>query len=112
GDRLALADPGRDLPVLRAAVDALVQAPLEILGPDVQPVCDRDVHPDQPSDGRPRVAFIAIMLCPLATAAFVSWGPRWQFAMGVTALLGYAAGEYLVPIETPFRMYRWMGLIA
>jgi signal transduction histidine kinase len=62
--------------------------------------------------GDPESRFIAIMLCPLATAAFVSWGPRWQFAMGVTALLGYAAGEYLVPIETPFRMYRWMGLIA
>ena len=62
--------------------------------------------------GDPESRFIAIMLCTLATAAFVSWGTRWQFAMGVTALLGYAAGEYLVPIETPFRMYRWMGLIA
>ena len=62
--------------------------------------------------GDPESRFIAIMLCPLATAAFVSWGTRWQFAMAVTALLGYAAGEYLVPIETPYRMYRWMGLIA
>ena len=32
--------------------------------------------------------------------------------MAVTALLGYAAGEYLVPIETPYRVYRWTGLIA
>src|SRR5208282_4331446 len=43
--------------------------------------------------GDPESRFIAIMLCPLATAAFVSWGTRWQFAMAVTALLGYAAGE-------------------
>ena len=61
--------------------------------------------------GDPESRFLAIMLCPLATAAFVSWGTRWQFAMAVTALLGYAAGEYLVPIKTPSGMYRWMGLI-
>jgi signal transduction histidine kinase len=52
------------------------------------------------------------MLCPIATAAFVSWGTRWQFAMAVTALIGYAAGEHFVPIETPYAVYRWMGLIA
>ena len=62
--------------------------------------------------GDPESRFIAIMLCPLATAAFVSWGPRWQFAMAVTAVAGYAAGEYLVPIQSPFGVYRWMGLIA
>jgi signal transduction histidine kinase len=60
----------------------------------------------------PESRFIAIMLCPIATAAFVSWGTRWQFAMAVTALLGYAAGEHFVPIETPYAVYRWMGLIA
>jgi signal transduction histidine kinase len=62
--------------------------------------------------GDPESRFIAIMLCPLATAAFVSWGTRWQFVMALTAVLGYAAGEHYVPIETPYRMYRWMGLIA
>ena len=50
--------------------------------------------------GDPESRFIAIMLCPLATAAFVSWGARWQFAMAVTAVLGYAAGEHFVPIGT------------
>jgi signal transduction histidine kinase len=60
----------------------------------------------------PESRFIAIMLCPLATAAFVSWGTRWQFAMALTAIVGYAAGEHYVPIETPYRMYRWMGLLA
>jgi signal transduction histidine kinase len=62
--------------------------------------------------GDPESRFIAIMLCPLATAAFVSWGTGWQFLMAVTAVLGYAAGEYFVPIETPYGMYRWMGLAA
>jgi signal transduction histidine kinase len=62
--------------------------------------------------GDPESRFIAIMLCPLATASFVSWGTRWQFAMAVTAVLAYVAAEYYVPIKTPFGMYRWMGLIA
>ncbi|HEY6298185.1 MAG TPA: HAMP domain-containing sensor histidine kinase [Candidatus Binatus sp.] len=62
--------------------------------------------------GDPESRFIAIMLCPLATASFVSWGTRWQFAMALTAVLGYGAGEYFVPIESPYRMYRWMGLVA
>jgi len=62
--------------------------------------------------GDPESRFIAIMLCPLATAAFVSWGTRWQFVMALTAVLAYALGEYYVPIKTPFGMYRWMGLIA
>src|SRR5271156_624997 len=62
--------------------------------------------------GDPESRFIAIMLCPLATVAFVSWGTRWQFVMALTAVLGYAAGEYFVPIETPYRVYRWMGLFA
>jgi signal transduction histidine kinase len=62
--------------------------------------------------GDPESRFIAITLCPLATAAFVSWGTRWQFAMALTAIAGYAAGQYLVPIDTPYGMYRWMGLIT
>jgi len=62
--------------------------------------------------GDPESRFIAIMLCPLATASFVSWGTRWQFAMALTAVLGYAAAEHYVPIESPYKMYRWMGLVA
>src|SRR5271166_5352933 len=62
--------------------------------------------------GNPESRFIAIMLCPLATAAFVSWGTRWQLAMALTAVAGYAIGEYFVPIQTPYAMYRWMGLFA
>jgi signal transduction histidine kinase len=60
----------------------------------------------------PESRFIAIALCPLATAAFVSWGARWQFVMALTTIGSYAAAELLVPIETPFGAYRWMGLLA
>src|ERR1700719_809482 len=62
--------------------------------------------------GDPESRFIAIMLCALAPASFVSWGTRWQFTMAVTAVFGYAFAEHYVPIASPYRMYRWMGLIA
>jgi signal transduction histidine kinase len=62
--------------------------------------------------GDPESRFIAITLCPLATAAFVSWGTRWQVAMALTTIGAYGGGQYLVPIETPYGTYRWMGLIA
>ncbi|HYL60191.1 MAG TPA: HAMP domain-containing sensor histidine kinase [Candidatus Acidoferrales bacterium] len=64
------------------------------------------------STGDPESRFIAIALCPMATASFVSWSTRWQFAMAATSVLTYAAGQYVVPIESPFGVYRWMGLIA
>jgi len=60
----------------------------------------------------PESRFIAITLCPLATAAFVNWGTRWQFAMALTTIATYAAGDYVVPIDTPYSTYRWMGLTA
>jgi signal transduction histidine kinase len=60
----------------------------------------------------PESRFIAIMLCPLAAAAFVSWNTRWQLGMALMAIAGYAVGEYLVPLDTPHRIYRWMGLVA
>jgi signal transduction histidine kinase len=62
--------------------------------------------------GDPESRFIAIMLCPLATAAFVSWGTGWQFAMAILALVSYAAAVHFVPIDTPYGIYRWMGLTA
>ena len=62
--------------------------------------------------GDPESRFIAAMLCPLATASFVSWGTRWQFAMAVLSLTAYAVGEHLVPMRSVDEMYRWMGLTA
>lgn len=60
----------------------------------------------------PESRFIAAALCPLATAAFVSWSPRWQFAMATASMLTFAGAQYVVPIATPFGVYRWLGLIA
>jgi signal transduction histidine kinase len=60
----------------------------------------------------PESRFIAIALCPMATASFVSWGTRWQLGMAAASLGSYSAASYLIPIEGPYRMYRWMGLIA
>jgi signal transduction histidine kinase len=62
--------------------------------------------------GDPESRFIAIMLCPMATAAFVSWGTGWQFLMALSAVAGYAAAGYFVPIDSPYGMYRWMGLVT
>lgn len=62
--------------------------------------------------GDPESRFIAMLLCPLATASFVSWGSRWQFAMGVTVIVIAAVAEHFVPVATRLNAYRWMGLCA
>jgi signal transduction histidine kinase len=60
----------------------------------------------------PESRFIAIILIPLATASFVSWGPRWQAAMGAMCVAIYAAADFLAPIESASNVYRWFGLAA
>jgi signal transduction histidine kinase len=60
----------------------------------------------------PESRFIAIILIPLATASFVSWGPRWQAAMGALCVAIYAAADFLAPIESASNVYRWFGLAA
>jgi signal transduction histidine kinase len=60
----------------------------------------------------PESRFIAMLLCPLATASFVSWGSRWQFAMGATVIAIAAVAERMVPVATRLNAYRWMGLCA
>jgi signal transduction histidine kinase len=62
--------------------------------------------------GDPESRFIAMLLCPLATASFVSWGSRWQLAMDATVLVIYGAAEHFVPVVTRLNVYRWMGLFA
>jgi signal transduction histidine kinase len=62
--------------------------------------------------GDPESRFIAAMLCPLVTAAFVSWGARWQLAMAILAMTEYVVGQRLVPLGSLDEMYRWMGLTA
>ncbi|MGC1679527.1 MAG: HAMP domain-containing sensor histidine kinase [Candidatus Binataceae bacterium] len=62
--------------------------------------------------GDPESRFIAMLLCPLATASFVSWGSRWQLAMGAVVLVIFAVAEHSVPLVTRLNAYRWMGLGA
>jgi len=56
--------------------------------------------------------FVAILLCPVASASFVRWNPRWQAAMNVACLLEFAAAMHFFPIPNPFQLYRWLGLLA
>jgi len=60
----------------------------------------------------PESRFIAIMLCPLATASFVNWGPRWQLAISAVSIASFLAADILVPIPSEFTAYRWLGLLA
>jgi len=53
-----------------------------------------------------------IILCPFATASFVSWSPRWQLAMSAAALLAYSAAQFLVPINDNLNIYRWLSVLA
>lgn len=53
-----------------------------------------------------------IILCPFATASFVSWSPRWQLAMSAATLLAYSAAQFLVPINDNLNTYRWLSVLA
>ena len=53
-----------------------------------------------------------IILCPFATASFVSWSPRWQLAMSAATLLAYSAAQFLVPINDNLNIYRWLSVLA
>jgi signal transduction histidine kinase len=56
--------------------------------------------------------FVAIILCPVASASFVRWSPRWQAAMNVACLLEFAAASHFLSMPDPFQLYRWLGLVA
>ncbi len=58
------------------------------------------------------LAFIAIILCPFATAAFVMWGPRWQALLNLGCLALFAAAALAVPYSDQYTLYRWLGFIA
>jgi signal transduction histidine kinase len=60
----------------------------------------------------PELAFIAIILCPFATAAFVMWGPRWQGMLNLGCLALFGAAELAVPSRDQYTIYRWLGFIA
>jgi signal transduction histidine kinase len=60
----------------------------------------------------PESRYIAILLCPLCTASFVAWGPRWQLAMGMVSLMSFWVASTYVPVDNQYMVYRWFGLLA
>ena len=55
--------------------------------------------------------FIAILLFPVATAAFINWEWQWQALMGLACLVLYGVAQLLVPLPSD-SVYRWFGLLA
>jgi signal transduction histidine kinase len=62
--------------------------------------------------GDPVSPFVAIILCPVASASFVRWNPRWQAAMSVACIVEFGAAIYFLPALDGFQVYRWLGVLA
>lgn len=60
----------------------------------------------------PELSFIAIVLCPFATAAFVMWGPRWQGMLNLGCLAMFGVAEVAVSYRDRYTVYRWVGFGA
>ncbi len=60
----------------------------------------------------PESRFIAILLCPVGTACFVRWGPRWQMLANGAAIGAFAFAQRAVPIPSSLDAYRWLALVA
>jgi signal transduction histidine kinase len=60
----------------------------------------------------PELAFIAIILCQFATAAFVMWGQGWQGMLNLGCLAMFGASELLVSTRDQYTIYRWLGFLA
>jgi signal transduction histidine kinase len=59
----------------------------------------------------PELAFVAIILCPFATAAFVMWGQRWQGMLNLGCLAMFGAAQWLIPPPDQSTV-RWLGFLA
>ncbi len=62
--------------------------------------------------GDPESRLIVVILCPVATSSFVSWGPRWQLAVSAASLAAYGFAQKFIPIEDGYNTYRTLGLFA
>ena len=60
----------------------------------------------------PELAFVAIILCPFATAAFVMWGQIWQGMLNLGCLAMFGAAELAIPPRDQYTVYRWLGFLA
>ena len=57
-------------------------------------------------------AYITFLLCPLAAAALVLWGRRWQLALNLATLVAYLGGQQVAASSPGRAIYRTMGLGA
>src|SRR5271156_457583 len=60
----------------------------------------------------PELAFVAIILCPFATAAFVMWGQIWQGMLNLGCLAMFGVAQLLIPAHDQYIVYRWLGILA
>ncbi len=63
-------------------------------------------------NGDAETRFIAVLLCPFATAAFVIWGPWWQALLNSSCMVAFAGAEIFIPIPDDYVPFRWLGLFA
>jgi signal transduction histidine kinase len=58
------------------------------------------------------VTFVGALLCPLATSAYVAWGPSWQLALNVASIAIFFIVPNLDSDFSPYRPAQWLGLVA
>jgi signal transduction histidine kinase len=58
------------------------------------------------------VAFVGALLTPLATAAFVAWGPSWQLALNAASVAIFLIVPNLTNDLSPYRPAQVLGLLA
>jgi signal transduction histidine kinase len=62
--------------------------------------------------GNPELAFIAFVLCPFATAAFVMWGQIWQGLLNLGCLAMFAASDLATLPRHGYSIFHWLGFLA
>ncbi len=55
--------------------------------------------------------YIAMLLYPVATAAFVDWDWQWQALLGLACIALYALAQRFIPLPGD-SIHRWFGLFA
>ena len=55
--------------------------------------------------------YVAVLLYPVATAAFANWEWQWQALMGLSCIALYGMAQLLIPVPGD-PIHRWLGLFA
>ncbi|HVN63668.1 MAG TPA: HAMP domain-containing sensor histidine kinase [Candidatus Binataceae bacterium] len=56
--------------------------------------------------------FIVLILFPIVTAGFITWGPRAQLVVSAITLGAYVLANVTVPIPDPYKNYHCFGLVG